>query len=163
MRAAGTEEFGELLGEALERQNLTIKEFAERHELSESTLYKITSGERINFGVRTLRAIMEALRSEEGIERPTIGLITTRDACDRSPSEVTVDGSTYNVKPLPAHTIEEEIVKGVSAEKDGIDAILCGPIAATTIEDVVDVPVGGLQFDESLMVNSLESLTARLE
>jgi predicted transcriptional regulator len=69
---------------------------------------------------------------------------------------------TYDVKPLPAHTIEEEIIKGVNAEKDGIDAILCGPIAATTIEQVVDVPVGGLQFETVLMMESLEKLAARM-
>ena len=66
------------------------------------------------------------------------------------------------MKPLPAHTIEEEIIKGVNAEKDGLDAILCGPIAATTIEQVVDVPVGGLQFDTALMTESLENLAARI-
>lgn len=162
MQTAGTEHFGDRLNEALEQQNLSVKEFASKHDLSESTLYKITSGERVNFGVQTLKDIIDALRVEEGYDRPTIGLITTRDACDRSPNEVTVNGETYQVKPLPAHTIEEEIIKGINAEKDGIDAILCGPIAAATIEQVVDIPVGGLQFDESLMMDSLENLAIRL-
>lgn len=161
--AAGTDEFGDRLEEAIGRQNMSVKEFADEHDISESTLYKITSGKRINFGVQTLHEIVRALRSEEGYDRPTIGLITTRDASDRAPTEVTVDGSTYYVKPLPANTIEEEIIKGVNAQKSGIDAILCGPIAATTIEQVVDVPVGGLQFDETLMVESLKNLAARLD
>jgi len=160
--AAGTEEFGDRLEEALAQQNLSIKEFAERHDLSESTLYKITSGERVNFGVKILRDIVDALRDEEGYNQPTIGLITTRDACDRAPSEMNVDGTEYFIKPLPAHTIEEEIIKGVNAEKDGIEGILCGPIAASTIEQVVEVPVGGLQFDAELMTDSLENLIRRL-
>jgi predicted transcriptional regulator len=161
--AAGTEGFGDKLEEAINKQNLTVKEFAEKHDISESSIYKITSGETVNFGVQTLRKIVEGLQEEEGYDRPTVGLITTRSACDRAPSEVTVDGTTYRIKPLPANSIEEEIIKGVNAERDGIKAILCGPIAATTIEQVVRVPVGGLQFDEDLMETSLRSLIKRIE
>jgi predicted transcriptional regulator len=160
--AAGTEEFGDKLEEAIRKENLTVKAFAEKHEISKSNIYKITSGETTNFGVETLRDIIEALQEEEGYDRPTVGLITTRSACDRAPSELTAEGTTYNIKPLPANSIEEEIIKGVNAERDGIDGILCGPIAATTIEQVVSVPVGGLQFDEELMVKSLESLVRRI-
>jgi len=65
MIAAGTEEFGDRLEQALNNQNLSIKEFASRHDLSSSTLYKITSNERSNFGVKTLKNIIDALREEE--------------------------------------------------------------------------------------------------
>lgn len=160
--AAGTEGFGDKLEAAISKQNLTVKDFAKKHEIPESNIYKITSGETTNFGVQTLHKIIEGLQEEEGYDRSTIGLITTRSACDRAPSEITTEGVTYNIKPLPANSIEEEIIKGVNAERDGIDAILCGPIAATTIEQVVSVPVGGLQFDEELMMKSLESLTGRI-
>jgi predicted transcriptional regulator len=160
---AGTEDFGDKLEEAISRQNMTVKEFAKKHDISESNIYKITSGETVNFGVQTLRKIIKALQEEEGYDSPTVGLITTRSACDRAPSEVTADETKYNIKPLPANSIEEEIIKGVNAERDGIDAILCGPIAATTIEKVVNVPVGGLQFDEDLMETSLRSLVKRIE
>lgn len=160
--AAGTDEFGNKLEEAIRKQNLTVKEFAEKHGIPESNIYKITSGETVNFGVETLREIVEGLQEEEGYDMPTIGLITTRSACDRSPSELTIGSTTYRIKPLPSNSIEEEIIQGVNAEKDGIDAILCGPIAATTIEQVVDVPVGGLQFDEKLMTESLNSLINRI-
>lgn len=162
MVKAGTEEFGDALEHALRSHNLSIKDFAEKYEIPESTLYKITSGERQNFGVKKLHKIIYALRKEEGFDQPTIGLITTRDACDRAPNEIDANGKTYRIKPLPAHTIEEEMIKGINAEKDGIDAILCGPIAATTIEQIVDVPVGGLQFDRDLMLDSIESLIQRL-
>lgn len=162
MNKAGTNDFGDQLERALRQQNLSIKEFAERYEIPESTLYKITSGERVNFGVETLRKIADGLQAEEGYDQRTVGLITTRQACDQAPSEMSFQETTYRILPLPAHTIEEEIIKGVNAEKDGIDAILCGPIAATTIEQVVDIPVSGLQFDKQLMEDSLQSLIERL-
>ena len=161
--SAGTDEFGPKLEEAIQRTGLNIKEFAEKHDISESTLYKITSDSRSNIRIETLRTIASALREEEGYTKNTVGLITTRGACDRAPSTVRVDGIEYTVKPLPAQTIEEEIIKGVQAERDGVDGIMCGPIAAATLEQVVNVPVGGLQFDTELIESSLSSFIPTLK
>lgn len=161
--AAGTDKFGSKLEEAINACGLTIKEFANKHDLSESTLYKITSGDRTNIRVETLEMITGALRNEEGYSNRTLGLITTRGACDRAPSKIRVnDNETYTVKPLPAQTIEDEIIKGIQAERDGIDGIVCGPIAAVTLEQVVDVPVGGLQFSTELIQNSMEDFARRI-
>jgi predicted transcriptional regulator len=155
--AAGTDAFGERLSDAITQQGLSVKEFAQRHEISESTLYKITSGKRTNFGVETLRDIIEALQMEEGYyEDPVIGLISTREACDQAPARIEMGGTSYRIKRLPSNSIEEEIIRGVNAEKDGIIGIVCGPIAATTLEQVLDIPVAGLQFDAELMEGSLE-------
>lgn len=161
--AAGTTEFSAKMEEAINACGLTIKEFAAKHDLSESTLYKITSGDRTNIRVETLQSITTALREEEGYSNRTLGLITTRGACDRAPSAIQVDDDkTYTVKPLPAQTIEDEIIKGIQAERDGIDGIVCGPIAAVTLEQVVDIPVGGLQFSRELIQSSMEDFTRRL-
>lgn len=163
LRAVVTDEFDERLSEALEQQNVTIEEFAERYDISESTLYKITSGHRTNFGVETLRQIIEGLQAEEGYTEPTIGLITTRGACDRAPSGVEINGIEYRIKPLPAHSIEEEIIRGVRAEKEGVVGLICGPIAATTLEQAVDIPVGGLQFDADLMEGSIKDFVSKID
>jgi predicted transcriptional regulator len=161
--AAGTDKFSTTLEEAISACGLTVKEFAAKHDLSESTLYKITSGDRTNVRVETLQSITAALREEEGYAGRTIGLITTRGACDRAPSTIRANGETYTVKPLPAQTIEDEIIKGVQAERDGIDGIVCGPIAAVTLEQVVDVPIGGLQFSQELIRRSMTDFAERLE
>lgn len=161
--AAGTEEFSSKLQEAIDRCGLTVKEFAQKHELSESTLYKITSGDRTNIRVETLQSITSAIQNEEGYSGRTIGLITTRGACDRAPSKIHTDAGTFTIKPLPANTIEDEIIKGVQAERDGIDGIVCGPIAAVTLEQVVEVPVGGLQFSQELIQGSLTDFAKRID
>lgn len=161
--AAGTDEFSSKLEEAINACGLTVKEFAAKHDLSESTLYKITSGDRTNIRVETLQSITTAIRDEEGYSNRTLGLITTRGACDRAPSTIQVDNNEmYTVKPLPAQTIEDEIIRGVQAERDGIDGIVCGPIAAVTLEQVVNIPVGGLQFSRGLIQNSMEDFARRL-
>ncbi|RLM83643.1 helix-turn-helix domain-containing protein [Halobellus sp. Atlit-38R] len=162
LRGVVTGEFDERLSEALQQQNLTIEEFAERYDISESTLYKITSGRHTNFGVETLQKIIHGIQEEEGYTQPTIGLITTRGACDRAPNHIEIDDVKYRIKPLPSQSIEEEIIRGVRAEKDGVDGLLCGPIAATTLEQVVDVPVGGLQFDTELIETSVEDFIRRI-
>lgn len=160
--AAGTDIFSSKLENAIGMCGLTIKEFAAKHDLSESTLYKITSGDRTNVRVETLQSITTALRNEEGYSKNTIGLITTRGACDRAPSTIQTTKDTYMIKPLPAQTIEDEIIKGIRAERDGIDGIVCGPIAAVTLEQVVDVPVGGLQFSEELIERSMRDFVKRV-
>jgi predicted transcriptional regulator len=160
--AAGTDEFSPKVEEAINMCGLTIKEFAAKHDLSESTLYKITSGDRTNIRVETLQSITAALRDEEGYSNDTLGLITTRGACDRAPSTIQLAEETYTIKPLPAQTIEDEIIKGIEAERDGIDGIVCGPIAAVTLEQVVDVPVGGLQFSQELIERSMRDFAKRL-
>lgn len=161
--AAGSEEFSTKLEDAINACGLTIKEFTERHDVSESTLYKITSGDRTNIRVETLQSITDALRIEEGYSNRDLGLITTRGACDRAPSKIQVGDNTYTVKPLPAQTIEDEIIKGIQAERDGIDGIVCGPIAAVTLQKVVDIPVGGLQFSRELIQDSMQDFARRLE
>lgn len=163
LAAAGTEEFGNRLNEALDQSGLTIKEFAERYEIPESTLYKITSGEQTNFRVQTLRSIIDGLKSEEGYDTPTIGLITTRSALDVAPPSINLDDVQYNIKPLPANSIEEEIIRGVDAERDGVAGLICGPIAATTLEKVVEIPVAGLRFDARLMEESIREFVQKLE
>ena len=162
LRGVVTDEFDERLSEALDNHNLTIEEFATRYNISESTLYKITSGHRTNFGVDTLRKIIEGLQNEEGYAESTIGLITTRGACDRAPTRTEIDDVVYHIKPLPAHSIEEEIIKGVRAEREGVDGLVCGPIAASTLEQVVDIPVGGLQFDDTLVEESIHAFAQNL-
>lgn len=162
LRGIVTDEFDERLGEALDNYNLTVEQFADRYEIPESTLYKITSGHRTNFGVDTLRKIVHGLKSEEGHEGPTIGLITTRGACDRAPTNTDINGTKYHIKPLPAHSIEEEIIKGVRAEREGVDGLVCGPIAASTLEQVVDIPVGGLQFDDTLVEESINAFAQKI-
>lgn len=162
LRGVVTEDFDERLSEALDQQDLTIEEFADRHDISESTLYKITSGHHTNFGVETLRQIIKGLQDEEGYAESTVGLITTRGACDRAPRSLEIGGTEYRIKPLPARSIEEEIIKGVNAEKEGVDGLLCGPIAATTLEQVVDIPVGGLQFDSELVETSIRDFIQKI-
>ncbi|MDH5374410.1 MAG: hypothetical protein OEZ21_02695 [Candidatus Bathyarchaeota archaeon] len=62
----------------------------------------------------------------------------------------------------PATTTEEEIIQGVRAEKEGVKGLICGPIAATMLEKVVDIPITALRFEEGPLINSIKRLLEKI-
>jgi predicted transcriptional regulator len=157
------DEFGEKLRETLNGMGLTIKEFSAEASIPTSTLYKIISDEKKDFRRSTLKQIVEGVRRLEGTDQEdVIGIITTRNALDTIGRVVEIDGKVVHVKEFPATTIEEEIIQGVRAEKEGVKGIICGPIAATTLEKVVDVPITALRFEEGPLLTAITKLTEKL-
>jgi predicted transcriptional regulator len=73
-----------------------------------------------------------------------------------------INGNAVKVNEYPATTIEEEIIQGVRAEKEGVKGLICGPIAATTLEKVVDIPITALRFEEGPLINSIERLIEKI-
>jgi len=158
-----SEGFGSHLKNTLNALGLSIKEFSEETGIPVSTLYKIISDEGRDFRRSTLRQIVEGVRKAEGIdEEKVIGIITTRTALDTVGRNIDLDGGTVGVKEFPATTIEEAIIQGVRAEKSGVKGIICGPIAATTLEKVVDIPITAFRFDEGLLLGAITKLAEKL-
>lgn len=138
------EEFRRTLKRALEDAHIDTKEFSRLSGISESSLYKILSGERANPRLSTYRRIIKALKSLEGVEegesfiaviaaRPTLDAIETR--------YVQIQGRQIRLKDYAATSIEEVIVAAVRAQQEGAKAIVCAPIVSTTVERIVKVPV----------------------
>ena len=59
-------------------------------------------------------------------------------------------------------TIEEEIIQGIGAQKDGVKGIICGPVAANTIEKVVDIPVISIRFEKKLLLKCIENMANKV-
>ena len=155
--------FGEKLRETLNSLGLTIKEFSAETRIPISTLYKIISDEKKDFRRSTLKQIVEGVRQLEGTDQENvIGIITSRSALDTIGRAVEIEGKVVQVKEFPATTIEEAIIQGVRAEKGGVKGIICGPIAATTLEKVVDVPITALRFEEGPLLTAITKLTEKL-
>ena len=66
------------------------------------------------------------------------------------------------LKEYPATTIEEEMIQGITAEREGVKGIICGPIAATTLEKIVDIPVIALRFEEGLLLDAVSKLMRKV-
>lgn len=157
------ESFGEMLKESIGKLGKNIKEFSKESGVPESTLYKIVSNQEKDFRRSTLKLIIETVQRLEGYsEEDVIGIITTRGALDTVGREFTIRGKVVKVREYPATTIEEEIVQGIRAEKEGVKGLICGPIAATTLEKVVDTPLVSIRFEEGPLFNALKKLAEKI-
>ena len=157
------ENFGEELKNTIAKLGKNIKEFSEESGIPKSTLYKIVSNEEKDFRRSTLKQIVETVKRLEGYGRENvIGIITTRGALDMIGRSFEFGGKVVKVNEYPATTIEEEIIQGVRAEKEGVRGLICGPIAATTLEKVVDVPIVSLRFEEGPLISSMKKLMEKI-
>jgi predicted transcriptional regulator len=158
------ERFVEIFREILYRKSLSVVEFSQIAGIPHSTIYKIISNPEKDFRISTLRDIVNGLETLDGkpVQERTIGVITTRTALDQIGREIQIKGRSVIVKEYPANTIEEEIVQGIKAVNDGVSGIICGPIAATTLEKVVDIPVTSLIFTYDLIEEAVTNILKKL-
>lgn len=163
LKASLKKSFGETLKEVISKLGKTIVEFANEADIPEGTLYKIISDEERDFRRSTLIQIIKGVKKLEGFQdKEYIGVITTRGALDSLGKTIEVNGKKFEIKEFPARSIEEEIIQGIRAEKEGIRGLICGPIAATTLEKIVDIPISSLRFEEGPLLNSIENLVSKL-
>jgi predicted transcriptional regulator len=158
------DKFIEMFKEMLFQQNLTITEFCKKTKIPESTVYKIMSNPKKDFRISTFRNIIQEVRKIEGIhsDKITIGIITTRGALDSINRKIHLHQKEIIIKEYPATTIEEEIIHGIQAERAGVNGLICGPIAATTLEKVVNIPVMSIQFERDGLIQSLENILKKI-
>ena len=155
--------FEEKLKDAITKLGMTIGEFAEVSQIPKGTLYKIISGERKDFRISTLRQIIRTVKKMEGYEHEfIIGVVTARGALDSIGKTVKIGNKEIKIKEFPATTIEEEIIQGIRAQKEGVKGLICGPIAATTLEKVVDIPIVSLRFEEGPLANAIKRLAEKI-
>jgi predicted transcriptional regulator len=163
LKACVSDNFGDKLQDTLNTLGLSVKEFSELTEIPVSTLYKIISEERKDFRISTLRKIINGVKRIEGVDlERVVGIITSRNALDSIGRTIEIGNEVLYIKEYPATTIEEAIIQGVRAEKDGVKGIICGPIAATTLEKVVDIPITALRFEEGPLKTAIIKLKEKI-
>ncbi|UCG03314.1 MAG: transcriptional regulator [Candidatus Heimdallarchaeota archaeon] len=153
-----------LIKEAIDHFNLTLKEFAKEANIPEGTLYKISSVKAFDIRVSTLENIVTTLKKLEirPHETPAVGIITARYALQEIEPIISIGDRSFMVAEYPAATIEEEIIQGIRAENDGCVALICGPIAANTLNRVVRIPVIGLHFSRDQLQKALVEAIAKI-
>ncbi|MDD3977586.1 MAG: helix-turn-helix domain-containing protein [Methanomicrobium sp.] len=152
--------FKTALEEELFRKGVSIKELADNAGIPAATIYKITSGER-DPRFSTVQAIVNTLEPHES---GFIAVIAAKFLLDEVESKkIDIGKKTYRIKGFPAYTMEECIVSGVRAEKEGACGIVCAPILASMIEKVVDVPVAIIKPDTKTITDALFSLKNRID
>jgi len=137
------EEFIQTLQQVLKNDlRVSVRELSEKSGIAQSTLYKILNGKR-SPTLSTLRMILNAVRSfSQPSGEAFIGLIAARYVLESIQERTTViDGHQIRVREYPVYTFEDAIVAAVRAEREGAIAVVCAPIASSTIEQVVRIPV----------------------
>jgi predicted transcriptional regulator len=148
----------------LAERNMSAKDFCEISGMSQNTLYKILSRNRRDFMLSNLRRLVRAMRDIDSGAGDSVGVITSRGALDNLQRVVSIKGRDGDlvIREYPATTIEDEIIQGIRAEREKMKGVICGPIAANTLEKVVRIPVIALQFKEDALLEALEKLSHKL-
>jgi predicted transcriptional regulator len=156
LRAAliSDQEFVETLRGIMKTElRITVRTLSAASGIAQSSLYKILDGKR-SPNLATVRRICQALRSfyrtEEG---QFIGVIAARPVLEGIVERITeVDGHPIRVREYPVQTVEDAIVAGVRAEREGAIGIVCAPIVSGPIEQLVSVPVATIVPRESMVL-----------
>jgi predicted transcriptional regulator len=152
-------DFTTALNEELERKNLSVKELADLTGIPVSTLYKVTLGER-DPRLSTIKKIVTVLEPDR--ER-FIALIAARFLLESLEiRETEVNGKKFLIKGYSANSLDECIIAAARAEKDGASAIVCAPILASIVEKIVDIPVGMLRPELSVVSEAITSVAKKI-
>jgi predicted transcriptional regulator len=152
--------FKEALEEALNHNQMSLKELASAANIPPATLYKISSGTR-DPRLSTVKAIVNVL---EPFENDMVAIIAAKFLLDElEGSIIERNGRRIKIKGYTANTMEECIVAAVKAEKEGAAGIICAPILATLIEKIVDIPVVIIRPDTHTYQEAIETLCNKIE
>jgi predicted transcriptional regulator len=150
--------------EAFDELNVSVPEFCRDSGLSESTVYKILSGHRENIQLENFQEIVLTLkRLEQGrsVNERVVAIITNREALEQVKDHIELQEYQVSLEGYPCSTVEEAIRQGIIAERDGVDAIICGPITAYTIENIIHTPVIGLDIRAEQIREAVETVVHR--
>ncbi len=135
-----------------EELEMTARDFAKVSGLGESTIYKMLSGDR-HPNLATLRRVVLAVQEIVGSKRGRfVALIVARSVTeDLAPELEELGLGDLELREYPAFNLEEAIIQGVRAEREGAMALVCAPIVSTTIEKILHIPVATIQPRESVL------------
>jgi predicted transcriptional regulator len=152
-------DFTTALNEELDRKNLSVKDLAGLTGIPVSTLYKVTVGER-DPRLSTIKKIVAVL--EPGRDR-FIAIIAARFLLDSlEVRETEVNGKKFLIRGYSANSLDECIIAAARAEKDGASGIVCAPILASIVEKIVDIPVGMLRPELSVVSEAITSVAKKI-
>lgn len=152
-------DFAEALLEELARQDMSIRDLAERAGIPPATLYKLTSG-RADPRLSTIRRIVNVL---EPREKSFIAVIAARFLLDELDNRhLTIDGKEYLIRGYAADSLEECIIAAARAEKEGALGIICAPILAPIVEKIVDCPIAIMKPHQETLIEAIETIAKRV-
>ncbi len=152
-------DFARALQDELTRQDMSIRELADRAGIPVATLYKLTSG-KADPRLSTVRRIVNVL---EPREKSFIAVIAARFLLDDIDSrDLPLGERKYRIRGYPADSLEECIAAAVRADKEGALGIVCAPILASIVEKIVDCPVAIIKPQQKTLIEAIETIAKRV-
>jgi len=152
-------DFAAALQEELTRQDMSIRDLADRAGIPAATLYKLTSG-RADPRLSTVRRIVTVL---EPREKSFIAVIAARFLLDDLDNrDIPVGDRKYRIRGYSADSLEECIIAAARADKEGALGIICAPILAPIVERIVDCPVAIIKPHQQTLIEAIETVAKRI-
>jgi len=157
-------EFIHFFKEYLKREGVSINEFSKESRIPLNTLYKLTSSQDKDFRISTLRQLYQSIDKLSGLDKPFVALISSRGVLDRvRMKSFNVGGKDVFIREYPSLSIEEVLKSAVRAEKDGALGVICGPIAASIIGDVLSIPISSIYLDEEGVQKAITVISNKIQ
>jgi predicted transcriptional regulator len=159
----GDDQLREAMREAIGTLGISIKELSEASGLSMSAIYKLLSGKR-EPNLRSLRAIVKGIGEIEGLgDRDFVAIIASRRVIDLiNISSIDVGGKTIRIREYPSESVEEAILAAVEAQRDGAKALICAPVIARTVEELVNIPTVAIEHSEEGVMRAITTACGKL-
>jgi predicted transcriptional regulator len=152
-------DFARALQDELARQDMSVRDLADRAGIPPATLYKLTSG-KADPRLSTVRRIVSVL---EPREKSFIAVIAARFLLDDLDNrDLTIGEQKYRIRGYSADSLEECIVAAARADKEGALGIICAPILAPIVEKIVDCPVAIIKPQQRTLIEAIETLAKRV-
>lgn len=163
------ENFRITLKEILKKLRLDTKELSKLSGISESSLYKILTGNRSNPRLSTYRKIVNAIKNLEGYAEKDdafIAIIAARSTLDAiKEGHIEIEKKKFQLREYAAMTIEDAIVAAIRAQNEGAQAIVCAPIVGSIIEKVIKIPISTcpVALCKEPIIRAAETVAAKIQ
>ncbi|NLB00585.1 MAG: helix-turn-helix domain-containing protein [Methanomicrobiales archaeon] len=152
-------DFAEALQEELARQDMSIRDLADRAGIPAATLYKLTSG-KADPRLSTVRRIVNVL---EPREKSFIAVIAARFLLNEIDNrDLPIGEKRYHIRGYAADSLDECIIAAVRADKEGALGIICAPILAAIVEKIVDCPIAIMKPQQQTIIEAIETIAKRV-
>ncbi|MCS7139782.1 MAG: transcriptional regulator [Candidatus Nezhaarchaeota archaeon] len=145
-------ELADELRKVLEELRLSIERFSKVAGIPSSTLKKVLRAQG-GITLSTLRRILSAISLVEGSPKtPFVAVIAALTTLSRVKMlSVKYQDTVIAVKGYGVSTIDEAIRAALRAQREGASVIVCAPIVAQFIKDLVSMPIVTVEVcDEDL-------------
>ena len=121
--------------------HVSVVDFAEASGIPQPTIYKLLSGEH-EPNLRTVRLCVRAIMAFEGQRSGGfVAVVAPPATLSRLPFDRIARECATAVREYPAATVEDAIISGVWAERDGALALVAGALEAGYLRRAVTIDV----------------------